>query len=160
MATISPEQLLAEVEDVIRTMPPRETIRHETADNLAWLGRASAVVGMWSSTKAIFFDGFVSKVHAVMANEASQGLRAVVTMLHQARHDLRLRTVGPLTLAVDQGGVFDYFDEIRKVIESAKSGLLFVDPYLDAECVFQPIVDGRFRRSWTAFQTNVDAISG
>ena len=27
-------------------------------------------------------------------------------------------------------------------------------------CVFQPIVDGRFRRSWTAFQTNVDAISG
>ena len=26
-------------------------------------------------------------------------------------------------------------------------------------CAFQPIVDGRFSRSWTAFQTNVDAAS-
>ena len=29
-----------------------------------------------------------------------------------------------------------------------------------ASCVFQPIVDGRFSRSWTAFQMNVDAVSG
>jgi hypothetical protein len=55
--------------------------------------------------------------------------------LHQARHDLRLRTVGPLTVAVDQGAVFDYFDEVRKLIETAKNELLFVDPYLDAEFV-------------------------
>ena len=27
-------------------------------------------------------------------------------------------------------------------------------------CVFQAIVDGCFSRSWTAFQTNVDAVSG
>jgi len=26
-------------------------------------------------------------------------------------------------------------------------------------CVFQPNVDARFNRSWTAFQTNVDAVS-
>jgi hypothetical protein len=56
-------------------------------------------------------------------------------MLHQARHDLRLKTVGPLTFAVDQGAVFDYFDEVRQLIETAKSELLFVDPYLDAEFV-------------------------
>jgi hypothetical protein len=56
-------------------------------------------------------------------------------MLHQAGHELRLITVGPLTVAVAQGGVFDYFDEVRKVIESAKIDLLFVDPYLDAEFV-------------------------
>jgi uncharacterized protein len=30
----------------------------------------------------------------------------------------------------------------------------------NAACVFQPNVDGRFSRSWTAFQTNVDAVSG
>jgi len=27
------------------------------------------------------------------------------------------------------------------------------------DCVFQPNVDARFNRSWTAFQTNVDAVS-
>jgi hypothetical protein len=29
-----------------------------------------------------------------------------------------------------------------------------------ALCVFQGIVDARFSRSWTAFQMNVDAVSG
>ena len=135
MAIVPHEQLLAEVEDIIRTMPPRETIRHEAPENLAWLGRASAVVGIWNSAKAMSFDHYVSQLHAPTATVASQGFRAVVTMLHQVRHDLRLKTVGPLTVAVKQGDVFDYFDEIRKTIESAKIDLLFVDPYLDAEFV-------------------------
>ncbi len=135
MPTISNEQLLAEVEDVIRTMPPRATIRHETEENLSWLGRASAVVALWDPLKGVTFDRYVNKVHAVMALDADQGFRGVVTMLHKVRHDLRLKTVGPLTVAIGQGGVFDYFDEVRKVIESAKVDLLFVDPYLDAEFV-------------------------
>ncbi len=44
-------------------------------------------------------------------------------------------TVGPSNVAVGQGMVFDYFDEIRKAIELATQDLLFVDPYLDAEFV-------------------------
>jgi hypothetical protein len=31
--------------------------------------------------------------------------------------------------------VFDYFDEIRKIIELAKQDLFFIDPYLDSEFV-------------------------
>lgn len=135
MASVTPEQLLAEIEDVIRTMPPRTTIRHETPDNLSWLGRASAVMHLWDPIRAVIFDHHVTNIHATMAREADQGLRGALTMLHQAGHELRLRTVGPLTVAVGQGGVFDYFDEVRKVIEAAKTDLLFVDPYLDAEFV-------------------------
>ena len=131
----TPEQLLAEIEDIIRSMPPRAIIRHETDENLNWLGRASAAIALWNQAKAIAFDASVARVHAIMANEASQGLRSVQTILHQARHDLRMRTSGPQTLAVNAGGVFDYFDEIRKVIEMAKTDILFVDPYLDAEFV-------------------------
>ena len=133
--TISPEQLLAEIEDVIRTMPSRATIRHETPENLSWLGRASAVMHLWDRVRAVTFDRHVTNLHALMAREADQGLRGLLTMLHQAGHELRLSTVGPLTVAVAQGGVFDYFDEVRKVIEGARIDLLFVDPYLDAEFV-------------------------
>ncbi len=32
------EQLLAEVEDLLKTMPPRPTIRHQIEENLSWLG--------------------------------------------------------------------------------------------------------------------------
>jgi hypothetical protein len=39
------------------------------------------------------------------------------------------------TVAVPHGLVFDYFDELRKIIELAKQDVLFVDPYLDAEFV-------------------------
>ena len=43
--------------------------------------------------------------------------------------------VGPLSVVVDKGQVFEYFDEQRKVIEPARKELFFVDPYLDAEFV-------------------------
>ena len=46
-----------------------------------------------------------------------------------------METVGPTNVAVSSAMVFDYFDEIRKIIEMAKNDILFVDPYLDAEFV-------------------------
>jgi len=46
-----------------------------------------------------------------------------------------MRTIGPVNAAMGHGRVFDYFDEVRKLIEPAKQDLLFVDPYLDAEFV-------------------------
>ncbi|MBI5889873.1 MAG: hypothetical protein HZB47_04255 [Nitrosomonadales bacterium] len=133
MPKLTNEQLLAEVEDILRTMPPRATIRHEIPENYAWLGRAAALVSEWNTAKAIAFDGLVSTVHATRAIDAGQAVNGIMTMLHQVRHSLRLNTVGPLSVAVSQGAVFDYFDELRKVIEGAKLDLLFVDPFLDAE---------------------------
>jgi hypothetical protein len=46
-----------------------------------------------------------------------------------------MKTVGPVNAAIGHGQVFDYFDEVRRIIEPAKQDLLFVDPYLDAEFV-------------------------
>lgn len=128
-------QLAAEIDDILRTMPPRATIRHELDENYAWFGRASAAVAAWNSGRAIAFNTSLQKLTGLMARNASEGLGEMLTILHQARHDLHMRTVGPLTTAVDGGKVFDYFDEVRKVVESAKSDLFFVDPYLDAEFV-------------------------
>jgi hypothetical protein len=41
---ISSERLLAEIDDLIRNMPPRATIRHETPENYSWFGRVAAVM--------------------------------------------------------------------------------------------------------------------
>ncbi len=135
MTSITPEQLLAEIDDVIKDMPPRATIGNETPENLSWLGRASAVIRLWNQVKAITFDDHVRNIHATMSRSVDQGFLGALTMLHEASHELRLRTVGPLTTAIAQGSMFDYFDEVRKVIEAAKYDLLFADPYLDAEFV-------------------------
>ena len=135
MPTLTTEQLLAEIEDLIRTMPDRATIRHQTPDNFAWFGRSAALVAQWNSAKAIAFDGHLRLVHATNAMAAGHAVTSMLLMLQQARHDLRLKSIGPLSVSVSQGAVFDYFDELRKVLEGAKAELLFVDPYIDAEFV-------------------------
>ena len=129
------EELLGEVEDILRTMPPRETLRHPTEENFAWLGRVSAFIEAWSLPKQIPLGAAMDQFHGQMARDAQEGLRKILTLLHQARHDLRMKTIGPVNAAMGHGRVFDYFDEIRKIIEPAKQDLLFVDPYLDAEFV-------------------------
>jgi hypothetical protein len=129
------EELLVEVEDILRTMPPRETLRHSSDENFAWLGRVAAFVETWNLTKCVPLTAAMNDFHGPMAREAQEGFRKIVTLLHQARQDLRMKTVGPVSTAVGRGQVFDYFDEVRKIIEPASRDLLFVDPYLDAEFV-------------------------
>ena len=135
-ALLSREQLLVEMEEIIRTMPPRATIRHETEENVAWFGRASTAIEKWNPSKAAlvkeYLDLFFSNGHA---RETGYGFTKLLTLLHQAQNDLRLETLGPASVAVPHRMVFEYFEEIRKIIELAREDLLFVDPYLDAEFV-------------------------
>jgi hypothetical protein len=129
------EQLLAEIEDLLRTTPPLETIREGTENGHAWLGRVSAAIESWNKLKMIHVTQFLSDIHGFYASFATSGFAGLRTLLHQARSDLRMQTLGPANVAVPHGMVFDYFDEIRKIVEVARQDLLFVDPYLDAEFV-------------------------
>jgi hypothetical protein len=135
MTQINSTQLLAEIEDVIRTAPPQSTLHQVEHETLAWLGRAASLIRRWDTTKGILFDSEVRQLHAGSFFNPAPAVAAIFTVLHEARHDLRLSEVGPLSVVVEHGAVFDYFDEIRKVIESAQNELFFVDPYLDSEFV-------------------------
>ena len=132
---IPPEQMLAEVEDVLRSMPARATIRHETEENFAWLGRVAAVAAQYDGMTGALVQGYIRDLHGVMAQPATQAFRQIIVTLHKIQHDLRMRTTGPLNVAVEKGGYFDYFDAIRKILEQAKLDLLIIDPYLDAQFV-------------------------
>jgi hypothetical protein len=130
------EQLLAEVEDVLRNMPSMETILDRNQENLSWFGRAAAVIEQWNLVHGTLFGGYINQLRrASSLVEIHDPFSAVTTMLYQARHALRMQTIGPMSVAIPHGSVFDYFDEIRKIIEVARQDLLFVDPYLDAEFV-------------------------
>lgn len=132
---LTEEELLAEVEDILRTMPPRETLRHPTDENFAWLGRVKAFIEAWKLPKAIYLNPAINQFHGRDAHSAQEGFRQIMTLLHEARHSLRMNTVGPLNAAIGKGSVFDYFDEVRRIVEPAAKGVFFVDPYLDAEFV-------------------------
>lgn len=137
------DQLLCEVEDIIRTMPATQAFDTNASTIPAWLGRASAAMHAWDSLKAIGdFDPRVRELCSSTTYGSEPAARRVLMMLHQAQHDLRMRTTGPLSLSVNKGDVFHYFDELRQVISLARKDLLFVDPYLDAEFVsrYLPLV--------------------
>ncbi len=151
------EELLAEVEDVIRTAPTQvELLRQENNEVVGWLGRANAVIRAWDGTQGIMAQHHVHTIHSskkvpenlvpgdvsrhfsvlnLIADQAGPAFRNLLSLLHEARYDLRMKTVGPLSLAISDNSPFDYFDEIRKIIEVAPQDLFFVDPYLDAEFV-------------------------
>ncbi|MDO9236333.1 MAG: hypothetical protein Q7U28_09915 [Aquabacterium sp.] len=133
MPHLDPTQLLAEIEDVIRTAPSQSILHHVEPEALGWLGRAASLIRRWNTTKGILFDSEVRQLHAGRAFNPETAIAGIFTTLHEARHDLRLSAVGPLSIAVQHGAVFDYFDEVRKVIGSAQKELFFVDPYLDSE---------------------------
>jgi hypothetical protein len=129
------EDLLAEFEDIIRSQPPYATIRHNTPENLGWVGRAVAAIAAWNMLSGTQARGYAKAMRHPMARESNEGLEALVGLIYEARSSLRLATVGPVNTSIGQGLVFDYFDEIRKLIAPALKGILFIDPYLDADFV-------------------------
>lgn len=127
--------LLAEIEDILRLMPPKATLRHKTEENFSWLGRVVAAISFWDRIQGVAARTAVSQFHDVMAIPSEKGFLGLMSLLYEARSDLRMRTLGPTNIAVGQGLVFNYFDEIRKLIETAQSDVFFIDPYLDADFV-------------------------
>jgi hypothetical protein len=130
---LTDEQLLAEVEDVIRNAPSLDDVFERKESTVAWLGRFSAVIRTWDYERSPEVLLCLTQLESIQG--LANGHRRMLALLHEARHTLRLETIGPLSVPVAHGNVFEYFDEVRKVIETAKQDLLFVDPYLDAEFV-------------------------
>ncbi len=135
MTELTKEQILAEIEDLLRIAPSRDTIKNLTNENYAWLGRVSAVIGWWNSSEVHTLKLSLIKMESSFFRDINNGFSALMILLHQARSDLQVETKSFTNVAISKGMYFDYFDELRKTIELAKQDLLFVDPYLDAEFV-------------------------
>ncbi len=130
--SIKPEQLLAEINDLLRIAP--RNFSSGSPEINAWLGRAAALLNMWDDIRSIPARTYISEINSGTIGRMTSGERGLMTTLNQARAELGLIT-GQLTVAIEHGRVFDYFDEIRKIIETAQKELFFIDPYLDAEFV-------------------------
>ena len=130
-------KVLAEIEEVLRTRPPIATIRHDSFENIDWLGRACAVINDWNPMRSLQFEAYVADIHQTMERATTRGYINAQILLTQARYDLvNLLDDTPNVLA-EKGQHFVYFDEIRKIVELAISEVFFIDPYLDADFVSQ-----------------------
>jgi hypothetical protein len=129
------QQILDEIEDLFRSMPEYDAFRLHIPNAIAWAGRAKALLKKWDPIESMSVHLAINNALSENELHAYDGYTKLTVLVQQARHDLLLETVGPRSIAIAGGAVFDYFDEIRKIAETAKADLFFIDPYLNADFV-------------------------
>src|SRR5690349_26956 len=104
---LTEEMLLGEIDDVLRTMPERATMRQDTPGNLAWFGRASSVMDLWDKSRAASFRAACSRYRgglgAVSGHARDLAYTELVTTLHEVRYDLQFKTQGSTNVVVGKG---------------------------------------------------------
>lgn len=128
-------ETLHEIEQIIRSRPPRSTIRHETDENIEWFGMAQAVIERWNINKSILFDGYIKAIHHIQTGSVNTGYINVMVMLNQARYSLKMFLDPATDIMIEAGNTYQYFEEIRRLIELSTSELFFIDPYINANFV-------------------------
>ena len=131
---VQTEALLVEVQDTLRTAPVLGDFEQRRPHTVAWVGRASAVIERWDVTKSPALAVARQKLRSEDMGKPFDGFHMISTLLFQAEADLQMQ-LGRSSVVIESGQVFQYFEEIRKLVESARSEVFFVDPYLDVEIV-------------------------
>lgn len=134
MSKIPPDRLLAEVDELIRTIPAQGVFLNTVSGGSEWLGRFQAICALWNSidATAAMISGELNSAHPQMVPPA---LRKLQTYLSRIRYELLLRSDQGGTVVVDQGKTFQYFDEVRKVLQRAQSDVLVTDPYANEDLI-------------------------
>jgi len=133
-AKIEPHDIIMEVEDLIRTMPALDISWHDE-ECVDWLGRAKAILMLQQLGVSFEATLAVNSASSSTFKTSWDGKTSLRILLSQVRHSLRMHTMGPLSIAVSKGMVFDYFDGLKKIIQEARTDLLVIDPYMDADFV-------------------------
>jgi hypothetical protein len=84
-------QLRAELEQLLRQIPPVATRRHDTPENHAWLGRAATIIENWNPSKTSVLGGLLEQFHSRIAKDSSTAFQQIIDLLNQAQYDLDLR---------------------------------------------------------------------
>ena len=129
------KQLLAEIEDLIRTAPEFTMSKYKWLDNMNWPGRAAAAIRAWDPIAHVTAGTCLSQLSMSTPDIALGGFNRLRMLLDEAKDDLQRRVGIPMSIVVDKGMRFDYFDQIRSILESAHREVLVVDPYLDNDFV-------------------------
>ncbi len=79
---------------MLRNMPERGKISHHLDENYSWLGRVAAVLEAWNRVKGRYIQLSIAKIHGTDGWKMDEGINEILTSLHQARHSLRMQTVG------------------------------------------------------------------
>ncbi len=130
------EELLYELECLLRTMPSSESFKNRDEEVQVWLGNTIALVEendeMFTSIK---IQSLADNLNSSHTFDFEGDLNKFRSHLHKVIYKLRISTKSPLTSTINKGEVLNYFDQIRKILKIATKEILVIDPYLNVDFI-------------------------
>ena len=138
---MTPQLLLEALRRHIRDRPPLEgrgpfsDVQHE------WLGRAVALIRLWSSSEAITFSVRARSLASSLDRQGGCGqlLSTMYEAVAQLENSIPSTSPGGV---FGPGAVYDFFNALRELVGTAEKSIFVVDPYLDAS-IFDAYLSSR-----------------
>ena len=132
-ANVTSEELYLRLGTLVEEMPDLAT-EPITKDVNKWLGRAVALIGMTGDTaNTITLTVASQNLNTSNREQTAQTIKAVVyTALAKVELDAPAQIQGTFIAA---GHTFDAFAAVSKVVRTATTNILLVDPYADERVV-------------------------
>lgn len=153
---MEPEVLLAQVRSLIERTPDFDQYTPTSHEHLVWLGQAHAFVSQWDRTEAMGIKVSSQLLHSETMREGS--LDSIMGAVYRAMAALELVAPVAAQTTFAAGDVYDFFNELNKVISSAEASIFIVDPYLDPS-VFDQYLSSRGADVTVKLLLNKDADS-
>lgn len=132
--SVPDERILGEVRRLISTMPSGECFTPKERDAAIWLGEASATLRMWNTVRGGSF-AIIASVIGSPIDDGREPEYQLTALLHEARRDLELKCDRGTAVQIEAGQTFEYFEQLRELIQGARADLLLVDRHMDHEFV-------------------------
>jgi hypothetical protein len=134
------DELFYEINEIIRNVPSYDELSEGIGHSPMWLGRIQNALYNWNYVVTV---SAIQEVNHITNQNVARGRQAyseVMTALHRAHNDLRLKSTRPKSIAIGQGAFFDYYDEVRRIIETASTDIYFIDPYMYSDFVSKYLI--------------------
>jgi hypothetical protein len=127
---VTPQILLEGLRSLLRTQPGLEGRGAYGAEEHAWLGRATALIGEWSPAQVVAFRVEARYMAGNLNRQANFG--SVMTTIHEAIANLENNFPADAGQVFGPGAVYDFFRALNELVASAAQSLFIVDPYMDS----------------------------
>ncbi|HFC12690.1 MAG TPA: hypothetical protein ENJ56_07590, partial [Anaerolineae bacterium] len=145
------KEVLQVLESIIRSMPSHADIVVSFDEYESWTAEVE-FISEYFSTSGFVTTKTILKQLTALSEEGKITVEPMTVQQRRAKniiinfknlrrtlkaeyHRFRFKTLGPTSIAIGEGRVFDYFEEITNIFSLATENILIIDPYLDLEFI-------------------------
>jgi hypothetical protein len=123
--------LLDKLKNLQNSIPPLEGKGDYGSEQFTWLAEASTLIASWNIEEGQKFDLAVRSLVSAINRKGNYAL--IVIAIQRAITSLQNLLPDTKEHVFRSGETYDFFKALKGIVKSARSKLLVIDPYMDAE---------------------------